>query len=291
VKKIRAEVFANDSLITLLKERGVNSNWDLAYGVFAYMLSGHFSSYEDVFNYISQNPDLLAFDIYEECAHLLSEKTQLPVSDCGRNEKLWIMCRDVFQEWYLGSAEFEKMYNKAPVSSDKVSMEEREIPVIDEKDIYDTLSALHASGKKLLIATGRSTREVSFPLDLWNIRSFFEPNGIATYTYIEDCERKMAECGIAVQLTKPEPYIFLKALYGTDYPDEKILSDDYDSSLIKKALIIGDAGSDILAAKKMGCDFLAVLTGVSGEKAKSYFEEQHAEYIFPSVREMIDKID
>ena len=93
--------------------------------------------------------------------------------------------------------------------------------------------------------------------------------------------------GKKVLLTKPEPYIFLKALYKTSYSDDKIIAGDYDKSLLKKALIVGDAGSDIQAAKKMGCDFLAVLTGISGERARSYFENEGAEYILPDISHMV----
>ena len=64
---------------------------------------------------------------------------------------------------------------------------------------------------------------------------------------------------------------------------------DYDSELIKSTLVVGDAGADILAAKAMGADFCAVLTGVSGEKARKYFEEQNAEYILSSVINMMEE--
>ena len=52
---------------------------------------------------------------------------------------------------------------------------------------------------------------------------------------------------------------------------------------------MGDAGSDILASKAMGADFLAVLTGVSGEKGRAYFEETGAEYILPNVLYMVEE--
>ena len=77
--------------------------------------------------------------------------------------------------------------------------------------------------------------------------------------------------------------MFLKALYGTDYDDLRLYRGDYDPEPIRRTLVVGDAGSDILAAKAMGADFLAVLTGVSGERARSYFEEIGAEYILPNV--------
>lgn len=287
VKEIRNDVFFGDKTITLVKERGVNSNWDLGYIVFAYMLSGKCSSYEEVYNYIS-SCKLMAFDLYEECAQLLSEKLNLPVEVCRRNEPVWNMCRDAFQEWYFGSEEFEVFYNTKPRCPNKESMEMREIPAVDLSDVLCVLSTLKESGKKLMIATGRSDRDVSNPMKLWDIRKFFEPDAIATYTHIMKAEEHFSALGKKVLLTKPEPYIFLKALCRTDYPDEKIVSGEYDKSLISKALVVGDAGSDLFAAKRMGADFLAVLTGVSGERARAYFESEKAEYILPSIKGMIE---
>lgn len=286
VKKIRQEVFYGDKIITLVKERGVNSNWDLGYIVFAYMLTGKCKSYKEVFEYINQS-SLMAFDLYEECAVILSEKLNLPAEFCKRNETIWNMCRDCFQEWYFGSDEFEVFYNVKPRCPHKASMEMREVPAIELDYITDVLSTLSSTGKKLMIATGRSDRDVSNPLKLWDIRKYFLPDAIATYTHIEKAEKHFLDRGKKVLLTKPEPYIFLKALYRTDYDDEKIINGDYDKSLLSKALVVGDAGSDIQAAKRMGCDFLAVLTGVSKEKARSYFEKENSEYILPSIREMI----
>ena len=82
--------------------------------------------------------------------------------------------------------------------------------------------------------------------------------------------------------------MFLKALYGAGYEDEKIVKGDYDKEKIKSTLVGGDAGADILAAKAMGADFCAVLTGVSGKEAKEYFENQNSEYIFDSVLNLAD---
>ena len=286
VDEIRAEVFFGDKTITLVKERGVNSNWDLGYIVFAYILTGKCKTYKEVYSYISQS-SLMAFDLYEECASLLAKKLCLPVELCRRNEPIWNMCRDCFQEWYFGSDEFEVFYNTKPRCSGKESMEMREVPAIDLSDITAVLQTLKDNGKKLMIATGRSDRDVSNPMKLWNIRGFFEPDAIATYTHITKAEEHFLKEGKKVILTKPEPYIFLKALLRTDYPDDKIISGDYDRSLISKALVVGDAGSDLFAAKGMGADFLAVLTGVSGKKAQAYFESENAEYILPSIKGMI----
>ena len=59
-------------------------------------------------------------------------------------------------------------------------------------------------------------------------------------------------------------------------------------SVNSSTLIVGDAGADILAAKAMGADFCAVLTGVQGERARPYFEKLNAEYILNSVLEFTE---
>ena len=81
----------------------------------------------------------------------------------------------------------------------------------------------------------------------------------------------------------------MKALYGTDYDDKRLVSGDYDKSKIAGTLVVGDAGADILAAKAMGADFCAVLTGIQGEKGREYFEENGAEYILPSVIDFLEE--
>ena len=82
--------------------------------------------------------------------------------------------------------------------------------------------------------------------------------------------------------------MFLKALYGTDCGDEEIIRKTSEDEKISRTLIVGDAGADILAAKAMGADFCAVLTGVQGERARPYFEKLNAEYILNSVLEFTE---
>lgn len=72
-------------------------------------------------------------------------------------------------------------------------------------------------------------------------------------------------------LTKPHPYMFLKALYGTDYSNKRIVDGDYDKAKIKTTLVVGDAGADILAAQTMDADFCAVLTVIQGRESKRLF--------------------
>ena len=56
---------------------------------------------------------------------------------------------------------------------------------------------------------------------------------------------------------------------------------------VNKTLVVGDAGADMLAAKAMGADFCAVLTGVSGKAARGYFEAAESEYILDSLENFL----
>ena len=76
-------------------------------------------------------------------------------------------------------------------------------------------------------------------------------------------------------------------MLGEEYPDKLIADGDYDKSQISRTLVVGDAGADILAAKAMGADFCAVLTGVSGTAARDYFEELNSEYILNSLADFL----
>ena len=57
--------------------------------------------------------------------------------------------------------------------------------------------------------------------------------------------------------------------------------------------MVGDSLADLLAARQMGCQFAAVLTGLSGKDARKQFEEYEADYILDSVldvRGIVEKI-
>ena len=47
----------------------------------------------------------------------------------------------------------------------------------------------------------------------------------------------------------------------------------------EEVLVVGDSLADLLAARQMGCQFAAVLTGLSGKDARSDFEKHEADYI------------
>ncbi len=281
VSEIRSKVFLNDRLISLLKGKGVNSNWDLGYVIVLISFILDICDGDAVYNYacgLSQN----IIDEYERLAELAACAKGISYEKLKRNGELWCSMRDCFQEWYLGDSIFYEVYKKQPVLSGKAGLLRNELPIIDISDLRTVLGELSKT-KRLCTGTGRPFSELVPPLKAWEILDFFAQDGLCNYDHVAAAEQKLN-----ITLTKPHPYMFLKALYGTDYPDEKIISGDYDKTRIPRALVVGDAGADILAAKTMGADFCAVLTGVKGAAARSYFEELDADYILNSVKDMME---
>lgn len=280
VKEIRKEVFCDDKLIGVLKNKGINSNWDLAYVTIAIAKLYGTKDFNLCMEYAEKLPDD-AFLIYSEIASKLQEKLKIP--DASRTSELWNKIMMRFQEWVLGDEIFEKLYGKAPSQGNKPGLLFNEEPVVDREKLIRVFDILKKDGKRLCTATGRIWEELKSPLEKFGIYEYFAPDGFINFNHVTRVQNNFS-----IQATKPHPYMFLKALFGEDYPDEKLLRGDYDKSFIKKALVVGDAGSDILGAKAMGADFCAVLTGIKGMGARSYFEELKAEYILDSILDFVE---
>ena len=281
VKAVREEIFFSDKLITALKKKGVNSNWDLAYVTLAfYFIYG--SGEKEIFAAVDAMSDNV-LDEYEIIGEKLSECIHKDISYTKRNGGLWIEIFECFQEWYLGSELYEKTYNKASAKS-KPGLIYDEEPLGTTEDLQKLTKELAAAGKRLCVATGRVSEEIVPHLKKWDIYKYFDQNAIISFDYVQRAEKKLE----GETLTKPHPYMFLKALYGSDYDDEKVVKGDYDKSKIFSTLVVGDAGADILAAQAMNADFCAVLTGVSGQEARGYFESLKSDYILDTVMNLLD---
>jgi len=281
VKTIRKEIFFSDKLITALKKKGVNSNWDLAYVTLAfYFIYGN--DEKEIFASVDAMSENI-LDEYEIIGKKLSECMNKDMGYTKRNGGLWIEMFECFQEWYLGSELYEKTYNKDSAKS-KPGIIYNEEPIGATEDLQKLTRELVAAGKRLCAATGRVSEEIVPHLKRWDIYKYFDENAIITFDYVQIAEKRIK----GETLTKPHPYMFLKALYGADYDDEKIVKGDYDKSKISSALVVGDAGADILAAQAMNADFCAVLTGVSGQEARGYFESLKSDYILDTVMNLLD---
>ncbi len=283
VDKVRSLVFCNDKIIEVLKAKGVNSNWDLGYVVvlLAWMCGGkeYSGDFTDVLQRAENLPDNI-LDVYDILAKEASEATGLDYGWMRRNELMWTTMQELFQEWFLG----DEMNGHASLHGRKNGLLHSEQPIVDKDRLAEMLKLLNVN-KRVCTGTGRPYTEMIRPLDMWGIREYFSSDGLCNYNHVVQAEQELN----SNTLTKPHPYMFLKALYGTDYDNKKLIDGDYDKEKIRRTLIVGDAGADILAARAMGADFCAVLTGINGQKARGYFEEQKADYILNDVLEFVEE--
>ncbi len=279
VESIRSEVFSKDRLIGILKEKGVNSNWDLGYVTLALAV---INDCED-FSMLPEYAEKLGGNILEEydaIAKALSDR--FGGGDFSRSSNLWREMQLCFQEWFLGDELYLKTCGKPKVCG-KRGLLHSERPIVSIDKLRTLMRLMYEAGKRICTGTGRPAEEILSPLEDWDIKKYFAPDGLINYSHVTEAEKALG----AGALTKPHPYMFLKALFGEGMSDNDIVSGNYDSSAAKRALIVGDAGSDILAAKAMGADFCAVLTGIKGPAGRSYFENLGAEYILSSVEELV----
>ena len=282
LKEIRKKVFCDDKLITVLKEKGVNSNWDLAYvTVCLAWICDVDEDFSVALEYAESMPENI-LNYYDELAGECSKKTGFDYEWLKRDNLMWHTVQGIFQEWYFGDKLFKKQYGYEPINVGKSGLIFKEEPLINIEILDEILKELYESDTRLCIATGRPSGEIIPHLDRWRILKYFAKDGLCNYDYVAEGEKALGTI-----LTKPSPYMFLKALYGTDYSDEKIINGEYDKSKIKRTLAVGDAGADILAAQAMGADFCAVLTGVSGQKARGYFENLKSNYILDSLADFL----
>ena len=177
---------------------------------------------------------------------------------------------------------FKKTFGYIPINTGKTGLLYKEEPIVDKNKLI-TIMSLLSRNKRVCTGTGRPYIEMLPPIENWGIKQYFARNGLCNYDNVVEAEKELNNNA----LTKPHPYMFLKALYGTDYSNKRIVDGDYDKAKIKTTLVVGDAGADILAAQAMDADFCAVLTGIQGESARGYFEKLGANYILKSVEDFL----
>ncbi len=266
--------------VKAVKRLGVNTNWDLCYVVFCVskyinpdldtLDAAHFQS---VCMFI-ENVDMKAPEIYGA----LSELCEQAIPNCKKG--LFDHEGDFFKDtlfnnfnmWYLGNDELEGL---------KIT----EAFLFPDEDVRKVLLKLKDMGIRLGIGTGRPTVEIDYPLKQHKIDDCFDKN---LYCAFDEVYNAQKDLNLDHSLTKPDPFVFLKAAIGENHTDKEIVDGDYTYEELEDTLVVGDAPSDLMSAKRAGFDFLGVLTGVEGETIRPYFEENNADYILPSVLEMCE---
>ena len=291
-QEIFDRVFLSGSIITNIKNLGVNTNWDLAYIVliFCMVLQKRGVAEDKLFQeagaWIASIEDK-APRLYRQVAKLLSNEFGYSLEDAYRLGPFWSEVQALFQQWYLGEDSYIRL-NRQPIIGlrGKTGLIHLEEPLVPLDRLKETLAALCQDGKRLGIGTGRPAMEIELPLKKWGIYEYFNPNAIVTYTTVSKAHDAILKQGMQMDLAKPHPYMFIKGALGLAFDDVKIARGEYVKNAFHQVLVVGDAGSDILAAQGAKMDFAAVLTGIAGQNAKQYFLDNHATYILNNVLEL-----
>lgn len=317
IKGIRETVFgANDEVLKLMKSRGLNANWDMIYlsfgHQFIHLLSQIKKNEKDRIQSWLQEPIgrevlleigkvlqnycvTLDFNLFlndfersketkQELFHYLNqlaeEKLGIQTEIFSGISALWSVCEHVCQEWYVGDENVEKSTGRPSVQLGKKGFLANETTLAAKTEIEALFSFLKDSGVKIGIGTGRPELETIQPFHHLNWLKHFDINYIVTADDVLTAEKGLNE---RRSLSKPDPFTYIMGLKGRETSVEDCLNTPLPIEKGEEVLVVGDSLADLLAARKMGCQFAAVLTGLSGKDARSEFEKHVADYILDSV--------
>lgn len=271
-------MFCGGRLVQAVKRLGVNSNWDLVYIVFCVskylnpdLDTLDMSHFQSVCMFI-ENIDMTAPEVYSALEELIKPILPKEQADYFKRggDYFWKETVDTFQSYFHGTDEFEGMK-----TDDRI--------IFETPDIERVLQKLKSTGARLGIGTGRPRNEAEFVLENTGINKYFDDKMYTSYDEVLSAEEELKP---KQPLAKPDPYVFLKAALGEKHSNKELYDGDYTYEELERVLVVGDAPSDLIAAKKAGFSFLGVLTGVDRNGAKKYFEENNADYILDSVLDM-----
>ncbi|MFZ7942335.1 MULTISPECIES: HAD family hydrolase [Bacillaceae] len=318
IKEIREHVFRNDQVLKFMKSRGLNANWDMIYLSFSHQLIHLLSQIKDqefekitkwcqapinresllemgtvLSNYKVEMDFALFLEDFskseamkqELLSHLnvlAGEKLGVETSIFLKGE-LWSICEHVSQEWYVGDEHVLKSTGRPSVQTGKNGFLANETTLAPREEIADMFQFLSSSGYTIGIGTGRPALETIQPFQHLDWLKNFDENRIVTADEVLAAEKELPEWK---SLSKPHPYTYVMGLKGKGASVQECLNTKVPIENGEEVLVVGDSLADLLAARQLGCQFAAVLTGLSGKDARSEFEQHEADYILDSVLEL-----
>jgi phosphoglycolate phosphatase-like HAD superfamily hydrolase len=318
IKDIRETVFENDKVLKFLKSRGLNANWDMIYLSFCHQLINLLtqvkdSEFEQINNWCQApiNREVLVeigkvlsnyqvevdFSLFtvefsrskatkQELLSYLNElaKEKLGVETSIFNKgELWSVCEHVSQEWYVGDEHVLASTGRPSVQPGKKGFLANETTLAPRQEIDELFQFLNASGFTIGIGTGRPELETIQPFQHLDWLRHFDENRIVTADEVLKAEQELPE---RKSLSKPHPFTYIMGLRGKEVSVQDCLTTPLPIDNAETVVVVGDSLADLLAARQLGCQFAAVLTGLSGKDARSDFEKHEADYILDTVLDL-----
>ncbi|MBZ0257478.1 HAD hydrolase-like protein, partial [bacterium] len=203
-----------------------------------------------------------------------------------RSSPMWKQCRMLFQGWYLGEELYSQTYQEPLPYRPKPGLIHQEEPLLGREATHKCLAQLKEAGYTLGVATGRPRNEILTPLKRWDMLEYFGIERIATHDEAEKAEAELKSLGVDHQLSKPHPYIFLRARYPDKSPLQLVEMADSPPEELKRTLIVGDAQADVWAAQKVNAPCAAVMTGASGKANPKGLRDAKPDVIFDNMIEL-----
>lgn len=308
----REKVWGKDKLISYLKSKGVNSNWNMVHIYMVTLLWIMAETFEQRseglkiqlsvhkhkdFQMLGQElmglPLPTAEQILNKWKSIFTEtdegislihklsKTVRPHIDNGDDfisldSDFWKVETEAFQNWYLGDDLYIELLGHLPYAKGKEGFLKKEIPLAPAEKIKNVFQTLKNRGYEIGIATGRSKEEVLIPFKELGWLDEFETSMIGTFS-----EAKQAQNIFSIEVPdKPQGFIFYCGIYGTDEGNYKgYLEGTKILSREDEVYVCGDSYSDILGARNVGAKFIGVLTGLDGKNGISMFEKENVSYV------------
>lgn len=318
IKEIRKLVFQNDEALKFMKSRGLNANWDMIYLSIGHQLIHLLSQIKDkeyekinkwcqapinreslvgIGRVLCNFPVQLDFNLFvpefersqetkQELLGYLNKlaKEKLGVdTSCFLKGELWSVCEHVSQEWYVGDDNVLASTGRPSVQTGKQGFLANETTLAPRDEIADLFQFLTATGFTIGIGTGRPALETIQPFQHLDWLMYFDVERIVTADEVLVAEKELPEWK---SLSKPHPYTYIMGLKGKGASVKACLETPLPIENSETVLIVGDSLADLLAARQLGCQFAAILTGLSGKDARSEFEQHKADYILESVLDL-----
>lgn len=320
IAEIRSNVFVDDQVLKLLKSAGLNANWDMIYVTVCNQLIHLLEQVKGtekaniekwVTNPIDRKVlqeigevlatknvqlDFLGLldnfadaektkdGLFTQIDKLVKEKLDVSGSQFAQSGALWDTCEHICQEWYVGDDNVLESTGRPSVQTGKQGFLSQEKVLAPAEEIARMFAELKDAGIMIGIGTGRPELETIEPFKHLNWLQYFNVNNIVTADDVLAAEREYPN----LQLSKPNPYTYVMALSSKQKTALECIETQLPLENGEEVLIVGDSLADLLAARKMGSTFAAVLTGLSGKNARAEFENYNVKYIFDNVMDVRD---
>jgi HAD superfamily hydrolase (TIGR01548 family) len=284
-------LFSHADLAQVKQSGGLNNDWDLTFLIINLLFTRVQKSiqYGDSSPWANYKKTIKCCDVAGLARFLIEKSNPLStlLNENGRISNDFItslytgdvgsgnIIKQMFQEIYLGKALFESTYQvQAEVFHEK-GLIDQETLLIDDSTLKN-LSRHHI----LAIATGRPRIEADYPLDLFNLKKYFD--GVLT---LDDCineeKKRFKKDGKKVSLSKPNPFMLDAIAAALE-------------SKVSEYYYVGDMPDDMMAASNSGTGFISVgilKSSLEKDRLRRDLELASADYIIEDFDELIKIVE